>query len=145
MAAHAIPEKAELLKKLKQGGFDVPDFIYVPPQHFETEDFATLESFLAKHRESFKVIARIEAASLNDIGLAYDFVDLKAQLAEVISRFDHANLNEVPPFDKLNPSSENLAANIFEGLKDKLAGDEVKLVEIEVWESPENMVSFREG
>ena len=27
-----IPEKAELLEQLKQGGFDVPDFIYVPPQ-----------------------------------------------------------------------------------------------------------------
>ena len=58
MIAHSIPEKAELLKKLKQGGFDVPDFIYVPPQHFETEDFDALESFLEKHRESFKVIAR---------------------------------------------------------------------------------------
>ncbi len=54
----SIPEKAELLEKLKQGGFNVPDFIYVPPQHFETDDFAALESFLEKHRESFKVIAR---------------------------------------------------------------------------------------
>ena len=56
--SHPIPEKAELLEQLKQGGFDVPDFIYVPPQYFETEDFAALESFLEKHRESFKVIAR---------------------------------------------------------------------------------------
>lgn len=54
----SLPEKAELLEKLKQGGFDVPDFIYVPPQHFETENFAALEAFLEKHRESFKVIAR---------------------------------------------------------------------------------------
>ncbi len=29
---HPIPEKAKLLEKLKQGGFDIPDFIYVPPQ-----------------------------------------------------------------------------------------------------------------
>jgi hypothetical protein len=33
--SHPIPEKTELLEKLKQGGFDVPDFIYVPPQHFQ--------------------------------------------------------------------------------------------------------------
>jgi len=56
--SHPIPEKAELLEKLKQGGFAVPDFIYVPPQHFEAEDFASLESFLEKHRKGFKVIAR---------------------------------------------------------------------------------------
>jgi hypothetical protein len=43
---HRCSRKAELLEKLKQGGFAVPDFIYVPPQHFETEDFAALESFL---------------------------------------------------------------------------------------------------
>ena len=53
-----IPEKAELLDKLREGGFAVPDFIYVPPEKFETEDFGELEQFLNKHRESFKVIAR---------------------------------------------------------------------------------------
>jgi hypothetical protein len=54
----ALPEKAELLEKLTQGGFAVPDFIFVPPEQFETDDFTALESFLEKHRESFKVIAR---------------------------------------------------------------------------------------
>jgi len=54
----AIPEKAELLEKLKQAGFAVPDFIYVPAEDFENKDFETLERFLEKHRESFKVIAR---------------------------------------------------------------------------------------
>ena len=56
--ADALPEKAELLEKLKQGGFAVPDFIFVTPKQFEVNDFAPLESFLEKHRESFKVIAR---------------------------------------------------------------------------------------
>ncbi|GAB6904892.1 hypothetical protein JCM12296A_07260 [Desulfosarcina cetonica] len=55
---HLIPEKAELLEKLRQGGFAVPDFIYVPSQHFDSENFTALEAFLEKHRESFKVIAR---------------------------------------------------------------------------------------
>jgi hypothetical protein len=56
--ATVVPEKAKLLKKLKEAGFAVPDFIYVPADHFETDDTAALEAFLAKHRESFKVIAR---------------------------------------------------------------------------------------
>jgi len=53
-----IPEKAELLEKLKQAGFAVPDFIYLPAEDFEKENFEALEGFLEKHRESFKVIAR---------------------------------------------------------------------------------------
>ena len=54
----AIPEKAELLEKLRQGGFAVPDFIYVPPATFESGEYGALETFLEKHRQSFKVIAR---------------------------------------------------------------------------------------
>lgn len=54
----AIPEKAELLEKLRQGGFAVPDFIYIPPAIFESGDYGALETFLEKHRQSFKVIAR---------------------------------------------------------------------------------------
>jgi hypothetical protein len=53
-----IPEKAALLKRLSQGGFDVPDFIYVSADDFKNENFEALEAFLDQHRESFKVIAR---------------------------------------------------------------------------------------
>ncbi len=56
--SQTMPEKAELLEKLRQGGFAVPDFIYVPPQDFATQNFVDLEAFLDKHRQSFKVIAR---------------------------------------------------------------------------------------
>jgi hypothetical protein len=54
----SIPEKARLLERLKQGNFNVPDFIYVPASDFRKKEFGALESFLERHRESFKVIAR---------------------------------------------------------------------------------------
>jgi len=53
-----IPEKAALLTRLAQGGFNVPEFIYVSAADFKAENFAALEAFLERHRESFKVIAR---------------------------------------------------------------------------------------
>jgi hypothetical protein len=53
-----IPEKASLLEKLRKHGFNVPDFIYVPADKFNDEDFKHLDLFLDKHRESYKVIAR---------------------------------------------------------------------------------------
>ena len=53
-----LPEKARLLKQLKEGDFNVPDFIYVSASDFENENFDELENFLKRHRESFKVITR---------------------------------------------------------------------------------------
>ena len=53
-----IPEKAALLKRLEKGGFNVPEFIYVSAADFKNKNFMALETFLDRHRESFKVIAR---------------------------------------------------------------------------------------
>jgi 6-pyruvoyltetrahydropterin/6-carboxytetrahydropterin synthase len=96
----------------------------------------------ALHGHRFRVVAKIEAPGLDDIGLAYDFAELKAHLSEVVSRFDHNNLNDVPPFDKLNPSSENIAATVYKELKSRLSKDKVSLTAVEVWESPQTGVSY---
>jgi 6-pyruvoyltetrahydropterin/6-carboxytetrahydropterin synthase len=113
-------------------------------QHFDAAHF--LRGYRGKceavHGHRFGVVVRIKASGLNDIGIAYDFVELKQHLADIISRFDHTCLNDVPPFDKINPSSENIAATIYKELTLKLAGAPVSLSCIEVWESPESGVSY---
>jgi len=53
-----LPQKAELLVKLKKENFNIPDFIYVPAEDFHNRSFASLKAFLEKHQESYKVIAR---------------------------------------------------------------------------------------
>ncbi len=53
-----IPEKAALLSILKEGKFNIPDFIYVSAADFNNENFEALETFLGRHRDSFKIIAR---------------------------------------------------------------------------------------
>jgi len=53
-----LPEKTRLLQELKASHFNVPDFIYVSASDFKEEAFGPLTSFLTRHRESFKVIAR---------------------------------------------------------------------------------------
>jgi 6-pyruvoyltetrahydropterin/6-carboxytetrahydropterin synthase len=93
------------------------------------------------HGHRFKVVVGLKAAKLNKIGLAYDFVELKRHLGEVLSRFDHTSLNEVSPFDKINPSSENIAVTIYDELKGRFSGG-VTLSQVEVWESPESCVTY---
>lgn len=54
----SLPEKIRLLEILKNEGFDVPDFVYVPAEDFMNENFGLLEKFFEESSQSFKVIVR---------------------------------------------------------------------------------------
>lgn len=95
----------------------------------------------ALHGHRFTVVARIKADVLNDIGIAYDFADLKQHLKEIINRFDHTCVNDLSPFDEINPSSENMAALIYDELAKRLKAP-VSVASVEVWESPQTGVSY---
>jgi 6-pyruvoyltetrahydropterin/6-carboxytetrahydropterin synthase len=97
----------------------------------------------ALHGHRFKVVATVKGKKLDDIGLAYDFTILKKHLGEILAKYDHTNLNDVPPFTRINPSSENIATTIYDELKKKLAGAPVTLDNIEVWESPQSRLTYR--
>ncbi len=113
-------------------------------KHFDAAHF--LRGYRGKcealHGHRFQVVARVRASQLNDIGIAYDFAELKQHLADILVRFDHTCLNDVPPFDKINPSSENIAARIYDELKGKLAAAPLSLSVVEVWESPQTRVAY---
>ena len=113
-------------------------------RHFDAAHF--LRGYKGKceslHGHRFRVIAKVKATRLDDTGLAYDFVELKRHLDDILSRYDHTCINEVPPFDELNASSENIASTIYAELKGKLAGAPITLACVEVWESPVTCVSY---
>jgi len=113
--------------------------------HFDAAHF--LRGYKGKcealHGHRYRVVVRVGAARLDATGLAYDFTELKQHLNDILSRFDHTCLNEVPPFAKINPSSENIATTVYNELKPKLAGAPVSLSAIEVWESPHSRVTYR--
>jgi 6-pyruvoyltetrahydropterin/6-carboxytetrahydropterin synthase len=96
----------------------------------------------ALHGHRYQVVVRVKAEKVNEIGLAYDFTVLKRHLDDILSRFDHTCLNDVPPFDKINPSSENIASTIYDELELKLTEATVSLCRVEVWESPDSWVSY---
>ena len=116
----------------------------VVEQHFEAAHF--LRGYKGKcenmHGHRYSVVTRLKAPKLNDIGLAYDFTDVKRHLGGVISKFDHALLNDIAPFDKINPSAENIAATICHELKSKLGGEAVVISAIEVWENPQQGIIY---
>jgi 6-pyruvoyltetrahydropterin/6-carboxytetrahydropterin synthase len=94
------------------------------------------------HGHTWDVEATVAGETLDDIGIVYDFKDLKRDLAAVLAPLDHAYLNEVPPFDTVNPTAENLARELHDALEGRLRAG-VRLVEIAVWESPVARIAYR--
>ena len=94
------------------------------------------------HGHRFRVVVRVTALQLDNIGLAYDFTQLKAKLKVLLDHFDHTTLNDVPPFNEINPSSENIASTLYNQLKTALKQTPVELETVEVWESPESGVEY---
>ncbi len=94
------------------------------------------------HGHRFEVVITAEAPGLDDIGITYDFTQLKGHLKEVLSRFDHVSLNDTPPFDRANPSSESIAAEIWKDMEGRLQGAPVSLKTVQVWESPDAWVTY---
>jgi 6-pyruvoyltetrahydropterin/6-carboxytetrahydropterin synthase len=60
----------------------------------------------------------------------------------VLDDYDHVLLDEVPPFDRLNPTAENLARVVYDRLAPIVAGS-VSVVEVAVWESPVAKLTYR--
>jgi len=114
-------------------------------KHFDAAHF--LRGYKGKceamHGHRFRVVARVIASRLDEIGIAYDFADLKQHLDDILVRFDHTCVNDIPPFDKINASSENIAAIIYKELHDKLEAAPVTVSCVEVWESPQTGVIYK--
>lgn len=86
------------------------------------------------HGHHWKVEVEIVSESLNELGFVVDFKELKKITEEIVSSLDHAFINTIPPFDEINPSSENIARWIYMSLKNRFNKD-VKLYSVTVWES----------
>jgi len=96
------------------------------------------------HGHNWKVCAAFCGKELDKTGMLIDFTDLKAHLGNIMSALDHKFLNEQPPFDKINPTAENIAAFIFEQLK-TAETETAKVCEVEVWESETSSVIITAG
>ncbi|MFT7343552.1 MAG: 6-pyruvoyltetrahydropterin/6-carboxytetrahydropterin synthase [Lentimonas sp.] len=60
---------------------------------------------------------------------------------QVVDKFDHRNLNlDVPEFNGLNPTAENIAFVAYNLIKEKLPS-QLKL-KIKLWETENNMVEY---
>ncbi len=94
------------------------------------------------HGHNYELIIQITGTINPETGYVIDMKDLSTLAQdEVVKKFDHKNLNlDVPEFEKLNPSAENIAVVIYHKLRVKIAA-ELDL-KIRLYETERNFVEF---
>ncbi len=87
------------------------------------------------HGHNWRVEMAVGGETLDKLGMLIDFRELKRILNAAIEHFDHVYLNELPEFEKQNPTTENMARILFEECARRLPTG-VRVRSISVWESP---------
>ncbi|MGH9468724.1 MAG: 6-carboxytetrahydropterin synthase QueD [Terriglobia bacterium] len=95
------------------------------------------------HGHNYRVRVSVAGDQLDNAGLLVDFSKIKASLRALVERLDHQFLNELKPFDELNPSAENLAKYISDGLSGELQEKPFQLGSVTVWETDTTSVTYR--
>jgi len=99
------------------------------------------------HGHSYLVEAELSApdGGLDGDDLAIDFVASKRELERLAKLLDYHCINDVAPFDAINPSAENIARWFHDGLRGALGAETTRIVAIVVWEGPFNSVRYAAG
>jgi 6-pyruvoyltetrahydropterin/6-carboxytetrahydropterin synthase len=95
------------------------------------------------HGHNYKVRVTVEGEKLDSTGLLVDFVDLRRAVGKIVDRLDHQFLNELPPFDELNPSAENIAHYFCQELQPQVNQNGARLHAVTVWETDTSFATYR--
>ena len=96
------------------------------------------------HGHNWQVEVSVCSQVLDDSGIAIDFREIKKQTKLVVKRLDHQYLNEIKPFDVLNPTAENIAKYFFDEIALLITNKDVKVKEVMIWETPRSAVTYSE-
>lgn len=94
------------------------------------------------HGHNYRVHVTARAPSTGHGGMVIDFGDLKKATGVVLDKLDHTFLNEINPFDDIEPSAENISAFLFREISKELGEAAGILHMVSVWESDTSRASF---
>ena len=96
------------------------------------------------HGHNYVVEVTIEGQPEPVTGMVFDLRELKEIMnREVVEPLDHRHLNfEVPPFDKVVPTTENLVMEIWQRLEPQLRSEHVRLHNVRLYETADLFVDY---
>jgi 6-pyruvoyltetrahydropterin/6-carboxytetrahydropterin synthase len=99
------------------------------------------------HGHNYRIEIAFAGETLDDAGLLVDFVDIKRILRKSIAYLDHQFINEMPPFDVINPSAENMAKyfhdEVHKGMEEITVKVPVRILAVKVWETDTCIATYR--
>ncbi|OUR64289.1 6-carboxytetrahydropterin synthase QueD [Methylophaga sp. 42_25_T18] len=96
------------------------------------------------HGHNWKLEVEVSATSLNDHGMGMDFKTIKTATRKLAKTLDHRYLNDIPPFDTINPTAENIAQYFYQNLSKTLNIDTAKISGVTLWETDRACVRYSE-
>lgn len=94
------------------------------------------------HGHNWKVMLTVKGEQLDHLGMLVDFTVLKQLMKDVLGGLDHRFLNDTPPFDTINPTSELIAKFIAETLAPRLPAG-IAVDSVRVWESDRCSATYK--
>jgi|SRR5579871_2216129 len=95
------------------------------------------------HGHNYRVRITMAGPKLDEIGLLVDFVEVKNLMGEVIDYLDHQFINDLAPFDAINPSAENMAKYFYDRVSAGLKSGDVRISEVKIWETDTSSAVYR--
>jgi 6-pyruvoyltetrahydropterin/6-carboxytetrahydropterin synthase len=95
------------------------------------------------HGHNYRVQVMVRGEQLDSTGLLMDFVDLRKGIKGLVERLDHRFLNDLAPFDKVNPSAENLAKYFSDELEAQVRERGLRVQAVTVWETDTTSATYR--
>jgi 6-pyruvoyltetrahydropterin/6-carboxytetrahydropterin synthase len=95
------------------------------------------------HGHNYKVRITVAGEQLDETGLLVDFLEVKRLMGAAIEYLDHRFINDLPPFDVLNPSAENIAKYFYDRVSKGMDGGAVAISEVKVWETDTSSAVYR--
>jgi 6-pyruvoyltetrahydropterin/6-carboxytetrahydropterin synthase len=122
-------------------------FVVTVQAHYDSAHF--LRNYKGKcerlHGHRYVVELALATTELDVAGIAFDFVDVKKHLRELADHLDHNNLNDLPPFDEVEPSAENQARYFYDEMRSRLPARMAEAVlYAKVWETPTQWAMYSE-
>ncbi len=95
------------------------------------------------HGHNWKIEVTVKSDQIDDIGMVIDFKDLHDLTWQVAGAFDHQIINDIPPFDTMNPTAENMARYIHNEIAQKLPAH-VRMASLKLWETEKYCIEYSE-
>ena len=94
------------------------------------------------HGHNWKAQVVVVGERLNADEYLVDFCDLKAALDEILKRWDHRCLNELPDFSGESPSAETVAVVLYNQLTVRWQDSHGRIQSVGIWETPDSGVRY---